>query len=52
MTVLDNCMGSSTTGVASVNANRNFIGIELDDTYFEIARERIENAKKSISQMA
>lgn len=42
-TVLDNCMGSGTTGVACKNLNRKFIGIELDDTYFEIAKERIEN---------
>ena len=35
-------MGSGTTGVACVNLNRNFIGIELDDKYFEIAKERIE----------
>ena len=41
-TVLDNCMGSGSTGVACVNTNRNFIGIELDDKYFEIAKERIE----------
>lgn len=40
-TVLDNCMGSGSTGVACVNTNRNFIGIELDDNYFEIAKERI-----------
>lgn len=42
-TVLDNCMGSGSTGVACVNTNRNFIGIELDKNYFEIAKERIEN---------
>lgn len=41
-TVLDNCMGSGSTGVACVNTNRKFIGIELDDTYFTIAKERIE----------
>lgn len=41
--VLDNCMGSGTTGVACKNLNRKFIGIELDDTYFEIAKKRIEN---------
>lgn len=41
-TVLDNCMGSGTTGVACVNTNRNFVGIELDATYFELARGRIE----------
>lgn len=40
-TVLDFTMGSGTTGVACVNTNRNFIGIELDENYFEIAKERI-----------
>jgi len=43
-TVLDNTMGSGTTGVACVNTNRNFIGIELDDKYFEIAEKRINDA--------
>lgn len=41
--VLDNCMGSGSTGVACVNTNRNFIGIELDENYFNIAKERINN---------
>lgn len=41
--VLDNCMGSGTTGVAAVNCNRNFIGIEMDEEYFKIAQERINN---------
>lgn len=41
--VLDSCMGSGSTGVACVNTNRNFIGIELDEEYFEIAKERIMN---------
>ena len=41
--VLDNCMGSGSTGVAAVNTNRNFIGIELDENYFNIAKERIES---------
>ena len=41
-TVLDNCMGSGSTGVACVNTNRNFIGIELDKSYFDIAKNRIE----------
>ena len=41
-TVLDNTMGSGTTGVACMNTNRHFIGIERDDKYFEIARGRIE----------
>ena len=40
-TVLDFTMGSGTTGVACVNLNRNFIGIEKDDKYFEIAEKRI-----------
>lgn len=44
-TVLDNCMGSGSTGVACVNTNRNFIGIELDENYFNIAKERIEDAE-------
>ena len=42
-TVLDNCMGSGSTGVACKNLNRKFIGIELDENYFSIAKERIEN---------
>ena len=44
-TVLDNCMGSGSTGVACVNTNRKFIGIELDNTYFEIAKNRIQEVK-------
>ena len=40
-TVLDNCMGSGTTGIACKNLNRNFIGIELDPEYFKIAENRI-----------
>lgn len=40
-TVLDNCMGSGTTGVACKNLNRNFIGIEIDENYFNIAKEKI-----------
>jgi len=40
-TVLDNCMGSGTTGVACKKLNRNFIGIELDPEYFKIAEKRI-----------
>ena len=40
-TVLDNCMGSGSTGVACVNTNRKFIGIESDTEYFKICEERI-----------
>ena len=46
-TVLDFTMGSGTTGVACVNLNRSFIGIELDENYFNIAKERIEKANSS-----
>lgn len=46
--VLDFTMGSGSTGVACINTNRNFIGIEKDDKYFEIAKDRINKAKESI----
>lgn len=46
--VLDNCMGSGTTGVACVNTNRRFIGIEKDDNYFKIAQERINAVEKPL----
>ena len=44
--ILDNCMGSGSTGVACMNTNRNFIGIELDEKYFNIATERIIKISK------
>jgi site-specific DNA-methyltransferase (adenine-specific) len=44
-TVLDNTMGSGTTGVACVNTGRSFIGIERDEAYFAIAKGRIEEAE-------
>lgn len=47
-TVLDFTAGSGSTGVACVNTNRNFIGIELDDGYFNIAKKRIEEAQSKI----
>lgn len=47
-TVLDNTMGSGTTGVAAVNLNRNFIGIELDKDYFAICEKRINDAKQNL----
>ena len=43
-TVLDNCMGSGSTGVACINTGRNFIGYELDEKYFEIAEKRLNEA--------
>ena len=56
-TVLDNAMGSGTTGVACANTGRRFIGIERDETYFAIAKKRIADAlasspNKGISQAA
>lgn len=45
-TVLDFTMGSGSTGVACMNTNRKFIGIELDENYFNIAKQRIEEACK------
>ena len=47
-TVLDFTMGSGSTGVACVNTNRNFIGIELDEDYFKIASERIKQSKETL----
>lgn len=48
--ILDNCMGSGTTGVAALRHGRNFVGIESDRKYFEIARSRI--AQESIQEAA
>ena len=45
-TVLDSCMGSGSTGVACVNTNRNFSGIEIDKDYYKIAEERINKEKE------
>ena len=50
MQVLDNCMGSGSTGVACVNTNRDFIGIELDEDYFNIAKDRIDNIDKIMKE--
>ena len=47
-TVLDNTMGSGSTGVACMNTNRNFIGIEKDEKYFDIAKSRINDAGKKL----
>ena len=48
--VLDNCMGCGSTGIACLNTNRRFIGIEKDDNYFEIAKERVNNHIENIKQ--
>jgi site-specific DNA-methyltransferase (adenine-specific) len=48
-TVLDNTMGSGSTGVAAVNTNRNFIGIEMDESYFTVAQNRINEAKNKVT---
>ena len=41
-------MGSGSTGVACLNTNRNFIGIEIEEEYFDIAKKRIEEAMEQI----
>lgn len=49
-TILDNCMGSGSTGVAAKRVGgRHFIGIEQDPTYFDIARERIEGEQQNVT---
>ena len=50
-TVLDNCMGSGSTGVATVKLNRKFIGIEYDNEYFKISEDRIKNTTVDIDSM-
>lgn len=50
--VLDNCMGSGSTGIACINAKRNFIGIELDEKYFNIAKGKIEFNSRKINKFA
>ena len=50
-TVLDFTMGSGSSGVACVNTNREFIGIEIDDKYFNIAKDRIETAQKEVQNV-
>ena len=48
--VLDFCVGSGTAGVACVNTNRKFIGIEKDEGYFKIAQDRIQKAQEAVLQ--
>jgi site-specific DNA-methyltransferase (adenine-specific) len=47
-TVLDNCMGSGSTGIACIHLNRNFIGIEKDKNYFDIALNRLSDELKKL----
>jgi len=42
-TILDNCMGSGTTAIACINTNRNFIGFEIDQEYYNLSMDRIKN---------
>ncbi len=46
--VLDNCIGSGTTAIACMNTDRNYIGIELDENYYNIAKNRINEHKSNI----
>lgn len=46
--VLDNCMGSGSTCVAAVNTNRHYIGFELDEKYFDIACQRLDEAEEKV----
>ena len=50
--VLDNCMGSGTTGIACLNLGRKFIGIELDKKYYEIAQKRIKEVENELQTNA
>ena len=47
--ILDPCMGSGSTGVVALQNNRNFLGIELNQNYFEIAKNRIEETKEQLN---
>ena len=49
--VLDPFMGIGAAGVSAVGVNRNFIGIELDEKYFNIAKERIEQVKNNVTNI-
>ena len=49
-TVLDNVMGSGSTGVAALNAGRKFIGIEMEDEYYDFAKKRIVSAEKDLKK--
>lgn len=46
-TILDNCFGSNSMGIACVNTNRNYIGIEKDEKYFQIGVDRVQKVVKA-----
>ena len=46
-TILDNCMGSGSTCIAAINTNRNYIGIEADEEYFNYAKEWIDKVENN-----
>ena len=48
-TVLDNCMGSGTTAIACLNTDRQYIGFELDEDYYNIAQDRIKNHEQQLT---
>ena len=48
-TVLDNCIGSGSTAIACINTNRKYIGFEMDNTYYDLAKNRIEDHKSQIT---
>ena len=50
-TVLDNCMGSGTTAIAAINTNRNYLGFELDEEYYNASLDRIEEHKKRVDTL-
>ena len=46
--ILDNCMGSGTTAISCINTNRKFVGFELDNAYYDLATERVNNTYKEL----
>lgn len=49
-TILDNCIGSGTTAISAMNTGRNFIGFELDETYYNLANKRIEDRLQEVGE--
>lgn len=48
--ILDSCIGSGSTAIACINTNRNYIGFEIDEEYYKIAKTRIENKLKEVKK--